>query len=103
GRSMTARRPRRSLLVGLLALAGCAGPDPNPLAWTATYPKPYQELTYCLNARSTDYQTVLAFDGQRGIGGGELIAPRAGLATSSKAGEFEVKRLTDQTSQVTFR
>lgn len=93
-------------LVGLLSIAGCTGavgPDPTPLVWTATYPKPYQEMTYCLNAASTDYQTVLAFDGQRGIGGVELIAPASGLAKSGKAGEFDVRRITDQTSQVTFR
>jgi hypothetical protein len=94
---------RPFVFLGLIALSGCAGPDPNPLAWTATYPKPWQELTYCLNARSTDYQTVLAFDARAGIGGVELIAPRAGLSTSQKAGEFQVRRLTDQSSQVTFR
>ena len=46
-------------LVGLLSIAGCAGagPDPNPLVWTATYSKPYDAMTYCLNARSTDYRT----------------------------------------------
>jgi hypothetical protein len=92
-------------LVGLLSIAGCAGagPDPNPLVWTATYPKPYDAMTYCLNARSTDYRTVLAFDAQRGIGGVELISPAAGFGKSGKAGEFDVRRLTDQTSQVTFR
>lgn len=92
-------------LVGLLSIAGCAGvgPDPNPLVWTATYPKPYEAMTYCLNARSTDYQTVLAFDAQRGIGGVELIAPASGFSTAAKAGEFDVRRLTDQSSQVTFR
>lgn len=89
--------------VGLLSIAGCAGPDPNPLVWTATYPKPYEAMTYCLNARSTDYQTVLAFDAQRGIGGVELISPASGFGKSTKAGEFDVRRLTDQTSQVTFR
>ena len=90
-------------LVALLAIAGCAGPDPNPLVWTATYPKPYEAMTYCLNAASTDYRTVLAFDAQRGIGGVELIAPASGFAKSGKAGEFDVRRVTDQTSQVTFR
>jgi len=93
-------------LAALLSIAGCAGPagpDPNPLAWTATYPKPYQEMTYCLNAASTDYRTVLAFDAQRGIGGVELIAPASGFAKAGKAGEFDVRRVTDRTSQVTFR
>ena len=92
-------------LVGLLSIAGCAGagPDPNPLVWTATYAKPYDAMTYCLNARSTDYRTVLAFDAQRGIGGVELISPASGFAKSGKAGEFDVRRLNDQTSQVTFR
>lgn len=94
---------RLMLLVGLLSIAGCAGPDPNPLVWTATYPKPYEAMTYCLNARSTDYQTVLAFDAQRGIGGVELISPASGFGKSAKAGEFDIRRLTDQTSQVTFR
>lgn len=91
--------------VGLLSIAGCAGagPDPNPLVWTATYPKPYEAMTYCLNARSTNYQTVLAFDAQRGIGGVELISPASGFGKAAKAGEFDVRRLTDQTSQVTFR
>jgi len=94
------------LLVGLLSIAGCAGavgPDPNPLVWTATYPKPYDAMTYCLNARSTNYQTVIGLDGQRGIGGVELITPASGFSKSAKAGEFDVRRLTDQTSQVTFR
>lgn len=93
-------------LVGLLSIAGCTGPvgpDPNPLVWTATYPKPYQAMTYCLNAASTDYRTVLAFDAQRGIGGVELISPASGFSKSGKAGEFDVRRVTDQTSQVTFR
>ena len=93
-------------LVGLLSIAGCTGavgPDPNPLVWTATYPKPYDAMTYCLNARSTDYQTIIGLDGQRGIGGVELVAPASGFAKSGKAGEFDVRRLTDQTSQVTFR
>lgn len=90
--------------VGLLSVMGCSGPDPNPLAWTATYPKPYDALTQCLNARSSgNYQTVMGLDAQRGIGGVELISPAAGLSKSAKAGEFDVRRLTDQTSQVTFR
>jgi hypothetical protein len=90
-------------LVGLIALAGCAGPDPTPLAWTATYPKPWQELTYCLNARSTDYQTVLALDAKQGIGGVELMSPSVGLSKTRKAGEFRVRRLTERSSAVTFR
>ena len=90
-------------LLGLLSIAGCGAADPNPLVWQATYPKPYEAMTYCLNARSTNYRTVLAFDAQRGIGGVELISPAAGLSRSSKAGEFGVRRLTDQTSEVTFR
>jgi len=93
-------------LVGLLSIAACtgpAGPDPNPLAWTATYPKPYDAMTYCLNARSTNYQTVIGLDAQRGVGGVELITPASGFSKSGKAGEFDVRRLTDQTSQVTFR
>ena len=88
---------------GLLLIAGCSGPDPNPLVWTATYPKPYDAMTYCLNAQSTDYQTVLAFDAPRGIGGVELISRATGLSRSAKAGEFDVRRVTDQSSQVTFR
>ena len=94
------------LLIGLLPLAGCVGadaPGANPLVWTATYPKPYDAMTYCLNARSTDYRTVLGLDAQRGIGGVELITPASGFSKSGKAGEFDVRRLTDQTSQVTFR
>ena len=94
------------LLVGLLSIAACTGPvgpDANPLVWTATYPKPYDAMTYCLNARSTDYRTVIGLDGQRGIGGVELITPASGFSKSGKAGEFDVRRLTDQTSQVTFR
>jgi hypothetical protein len=93
-------------LLGLLSIAGCtgaAGPDPNPLAWTATYPKPYDAMTYCLNARSTNYRTVLALDARAGIGGVELNTPASGFSKSGKAGEFDVRRLTDQTSQVTFR
>ena len=94
------------LLVGLLSIAACTGPvgpDANPLVWTATYPKPYDAMTYCLNAQSTDYQTVLAFDAPRGIGGVELISRATGLSRSAKAGEFDVRRVTDQSSQVTFR
>lgn len=90
-------------LVGLLSIAGCAGPDPTPLAWTATFARPYDAMTYCLNARSTDYRTVIGLDGRRGIGGVELISPAAGFDKAAKAGEFDVRRLTDQTSQVTFR
>lgn len=94
------------LLIGLLPLTGCVGadaPGANPLVWTATYPKPYDAMTYCLNARSTDYRTVIALDGQRGIGGVELIAPASGFGKAGKAGEFDIRRVTDQTSQVTFR
>jgi hypothetical protein len=93
-------------LLGLLSIAGCtgaAGPDANPLVWKATYPKPYDAMTYCLNARSTDYRTVIGLDGQRGVGGVELISPASGFAKAAKAGEFDVRRVTDQTSQVTFR
>ncbi|MCW5736510.1 MAG: hypothetical protein KIS73_20450 [Enhydrobacter sp.] len=93
-------------LVAMLSMAGCtgaAGPDPNPLVWTATYTKPYVAMTYCLNAASADYRTVLGLDSQRGIGGVELIAPASGFAKSGKVGEFDVRRLTEQTSQVTFR
>jgi hypothetical protein len=88
---------------GLLAITGCAGPDPNPLAWTATYPRPYDAMTYCLNANSSQYRTVIGLDAQRGIGGVELIQAASGLARSTKAGEFDVRRVTDQSSTVTFR
>jgi hypothetical protein len=95
------------LLIGLLPLTGCVGadaPGANPLVWTATYPKPYDAMTYCLNARSSgSYQAVIGLDGQRGVGGVELMTPASGFAKSSKAGEFDIRRLTDQTSQVTFR
>ena len=94
---------RHLSLLGLLSIAACAGPDANPLVWTATYPKPYDAMTYCLNAGSTDYRTVLALDAQRGIGGVELISRASGLSRSGKAGEFDVRRVTDQSSQVTFR
>ena len=93
-------------LAGLLSIAGCTGPvgpDPNPLVWTATFAKPYDAMTYCLNARSTDYRTVIGLDGHGGVGGVELIAPASGFGKAGKAGEFDVRRLTDQTSQVTFR
>jgi hypothetical protein len=94
-------------LGGLLAIAGCAGtpiaPDANPMVWTATYPKPFEAMTYCLNARSTAYQTVIGIDGQAGVGGVELISRAAGFAGSGKAGEFDVRRVDAGTSRVTFR
>lgn len=90
-------------LLGLLSIAACAGPDPNPLVWSATYPKPYDAMTYCLNANSSQYRTVIGLDAQRGIGGVELIQAASGLARSTKAGEFDVRRVTDQSSTVTFR
>lgn len=93
-------------LIGLLSIAGCTGPaapDANPLAWTATYPKPFDAMTYCLNARSTGYQTVIGLDPPRGVGGVELISPASGLGKAGKAGEFDIRRVTDQSSQVTFR
>jgi len=85
--------------IALIMLAGCAGANADPLVWTANYAKPYDAMTYCLNANSTDYQTVQALDARQGIGGVLLTSRDSG----QKAGEFDVRRLTDTSSQVTFR
>jgi hypothetical protein len=91
---------RTASLFGLVALAACAGPDPNPLAWTATYSRPYEAMTSCLAERTpVEYQVVPAVDARLGIGGVLLTSRSSG----QKAGEFDVKRLDDNTSRVTFR
>lgn len=93
-------------LFGLLTLAACTGayaPGQNPLRWTQVYPQPWEAMTYCLNAQSTDYQTVLALDPRAGIGGVQLVTRAVGLAKTAPAGEFDVRRIDDRSSQVTFR
>ena len=50
-------------LLGPLILAGCLTPDPNPLAWTATYSRNYEAMTSCLSQRTpVEYQVVPAID-----------------------------------------
>jgi hypothetical protein len=91
---------RAAPFLGLLALAACAGPDPNPLAWSATYSRPYEAMTSCLAQRTpVEYQIVPAIDARQGIGGVLLISRDSG----QKAGAFEVRRLDDNTSRVIFR
>ena len=86
--------------IGLLALAGCGAADPNPLAWSANYQRPYQALTMCL-AQSTppDYSVVPAVDQRQKIGG-VLLSSRS---NGQKAGEFNVYRIDDNSSRVVFR
>lgn len=90
-------------LVGLLCLAACNGlngPDPNPLAWSATYAKPYEALTSCLAQMTpVEYQVVPAID-QRQKVGGVLLTSRS---NGQKAGEFDVYRIDDNNSRVVFR
>src|SRR5260370_37492121 len=82
--------------LGLIALAACAGPDPNPLAWTATYSRPYEAMTSCLAQRTPgEYHVVPAIDAPPGIGGVLLTFRSSG----QKAGEVDVKRLDDQTDE----
>jgi len=86
--------------LGLLALAACNGPDPNPLAWSATYSRPYEAMTSCLAQRTpVEYQVMPAIDQKLRVGGVLLTARNSG----QKAGEFDVKALDDNTSRVIFR
>jgi hypothetical protein len=90
-------------LLGLLCLAACNGlngPDPNPLAWSATYPKPYEALTSCLAQMTpVEYQVVPAIDQRQKVGGVLLTSKSNG----QKAGEFDVYRIDDNNSRVVFR
>jgi hypothetical protein len=88
------------LLLGLLGLAACNGPDPNPLAWSATYARPYEALTSCLAQRTpVEYQVVPAIDQRQNLGGVLLTSKSNG----QKAGEFDVYRIDDGNSRVVFR
>ena len=85
---------------GLLALAACKGPDPNPLAWSMNVPRPYEPLTMCL-ARNVapGYQMTPAID-QRGKVGGVLITERG---SGKKIGEYDVYAIDDNNSRLVFR
>jgi hypothetical protein len=88
------------LLLGLLCLAACNGPDPNPLAWSAIYARPYEALTSCLAQRTpVEYQVVPAIDQRQNLGGVLLTSKSNG----QKAGEFDVYRIDDNNSRVVFR
>ncbi len=91
------------LLLGLLGLAACVGlngPDPNPLAWSATYAKPYEALTSCLAQQTpVEYQVVPAIDQRQKLGGVLLTSKSNG----QKAGEFDVYAIDDGNSRVVFR
>ena len=91
------------LLFGLLGLAACNGlngPDPNPLAWSATYAKPYEPLTMCLAQMSpVEYQVTPAIDQRQNLGGVLLTSKSNG----QKVGEFDVYRIDDNNSRVVFR
>jgi hypothetical protein len=84
----------------LLALAACNGPDPHPLAWSATYARPYEPLTRCLALHTpVDYQVMPSVD-QRQKVGGVLLTSRS---DNKKAGEFDVYAIDDTNSRVVFR
>src|SRR5260221_4776662 len=86
--------------LGLLALAACNGPDPNPLAWSATYSRPYEAMTSCLAQRTpVEYAVVPAIDQRQKVGGVLLTSKSNG----QKAGEFDVYRIDDSNSRVVFR
>ena len=88
------------LLLGLLCLAACKGPDPNPLAWSATYARPYEALTSCIAQRTpVEYQVVPAIDQRQNLGGVLLTSKSNG----QKVGEFDVYRIDDNNSRVVFR
>jgi hypothetical protein len=87
-------------LLGLLCLAACNSPDANPLAWSATYARPYEAMTSCLAQRTpVDYQVVPAIDQRQQVGGVLLTTKSNG----QKAGEFDVYRIDDNNSRVVFR
>lgn len=88
-------------VLGLVALAGCNPPGGggNPFAWSASYAQPFEAMTYCLSARSTDYVAIVGIDGRAGIGSVQLSFRR----DNSPAGEFIVRRLGEKSSEVTFK
>jgi hypothetical protein len=91
------------LLLGLLGLAACNGlngPDPNPLAWSATYARPYEAMTSCLAQQTpVEYQVTPAIDQREKLGGVLLTSKSNG----QKVGEFDVYRVDDNNSRVVFR
>jgi hypothetical protein len=88
-------------VLGLIALAGCSPPGGggNPFAWSASYAQPFEAMTYCLSARSTDYVAITGIDGRAGIGSVQLSSRR----DNSPVGEFIVRRLDANSSEVTFK
>src|SRR5207302_8910961 len=88
------------LLLGLLGVATCNGPDPSPLAWSATYAKPHEALTSCIAQQTpVEYQVVPAIDQRQKVGGVLLTSKSNG----QKAGEFDVYAIDDGNSRVVFR
>jgi hypothetical protein len=88
------------LALGSLLLTACIRPDPNPLAWSANYARPYEPLTMCLAQRTpTDYSVVPAIDKRQKVGG-VLLTSRS---NGQKAGEFDVYAIDDANSRVVFR
>src|SRR5260370_42131791 len=86
--------------LGLLALAACNGPDPHPLAWSATYARPYEAMTSGLAQRSpVEYAVVPAIDQRQKVGGGLLTSKSNG----HKAGGFAVYPLDASKSRGGFR
>ena len=89
-------------ILGLVALAGCVGADaggPGAFSWSASYAQPYEAMTYCLSANSIDYVAITGIDGRQGVGTVTLSFKR----DNSPAGEFIVRRLDANSSEVRFR
>jgi hypothetical protein len=92
---------RITSILGLAVLAGCAQPDTDwqgPFTWSTTYGQPFEAMTYCLSANSTNYVAITGVDGRQGIGTVTLSFKH----NNSPAGQFSVQRLGEKSSEVTF-